>query len=566
MSALREPSLGPIVGHTTDTTCRIWIRGADPDDQGVYLHSNRNTVGVIALTKADEKVISDPVVYYFRLHRKNDRTGTFTLGEDSCLKHGNVSKSLTSDTAYTARVGSLDIDDPFDDDQNVPDDDLSAKLRNTSEYRNELLALREDRSTTTFHTFAAKENGAGELSFIFGSCRYPGLLSKTKSDEIFGTLLLEAEGKGSSGSNRRIQFVLMAGDQIYADKFTRHFPVGRADTPQEFQQRYFEAFGSVNMHRLLCRVPTYMILDDHEIENNWTRNRVDKHDKQQLFDCAITAYENYQWRHSPCTFLSCLYYCFECNGYPFFVLDTRTQRYMDDNSGDLSNHLLLGRPSDGDDEPLQLDRLLSWLVMQQKNRANTPKFIVTPSAFVPNTKDARESRGSKYVSKKTKTMWKMKSDSWPAFPETRRAILNCIINNEIQNVVFLSGDIHCSTVAALEFSGSEKASKLKAFSVASSAFYWPVPFSDGKPSSFVHDSKLKDQADTFRIDANHTMDYRAWNFTQEDNFCRLDLCPETHKLTVMAMDRKGEIIRKKDLMGHRMDEKIITELELASGW
>ena len=359
----------------------------------------------------------------------------------------------------------------------------------------------------------------------------------------------------------------MAGDQIYADQISRHIPLGRADTPQEFQQRYIEAFGTRNMRRLLSQIPTYMILDDHEIENNWFQNRTKKHKKQQLFDYAKAAYENYQWRHSPRTFQECLYYSFECNGYPFFVLDTRSQRYMDESAGNLSNNHLLGHPITGDDEPSQLDRLLSWLIVrQQKNRRNSPKFVVTPSVFVPNTKDARASRGSKYVSEKTKAKWKMDGDSWPAFPETRRAILKCIVDNMIQNVVFLSGDIHCSCVAALEFSGSVEASKLKAFSVASSAFYWPMLFFDGKPRSFVHDSKEEDYADTFEIDGRHTMDYRACNFTQDDNFCRIDLSPETHKLTVTAMNRRGEVIHKKGWLGRRLDEKIISKLDLAPGW
>ena len=566
MATLREPSLGPIVGHTTDTTSRIWIRGADPNDRGANQHSKRLTVGVIALAEANKQAITNPVVYYFRLHRDNDRTGTFTMGEDSCIKSGSVSQPLTPNTAHKARVGVIIVDGPFKDDTNVPDLEVAAKLPGAAEWLNNLLSLREDESTATFHTFAASDNGPGELSFIFGSCRYQGFRTRINSDEIFGPLLREAEGEGRSGLNRRVQFVLMAGDQIYADKLTPNIPIGRADTPQEFQQRYSEAFGTRNMHRLLSRVPTYMILDDHEIENNWTQNRTDNHKKEQLFEYAKAAYENYQWRHSPRTYQDCFYYSFECYGYPFFVLDTRTQRYMDVSAGDLSNNHLLGRPITGDDEPSQLDHLLSWLVREQKNRGNTPKFIVTPSVFVPNKKDSRESRGSKHVSEKTKAKWKMDSDSWPAFPETRRSILKCIVDNEIQNVVFLSGDIHCSTVAALEFSGSEEASKLKAFSVASSAFYWPMLFFDGKPCSFVHNSKNEDHVDTFQIDDIHTMDYRAWNFTQDDNFCRVDVSPDTHKLTVTAMDKKGMVIRKKGRLGHRIDGKIITKLDLAPGW
>src|SRR3546814_9141722 len=77
-----------------------------------------------------------------------------------------------------------------------------------------------------------------------------------------------------------------------------------------------------------------------------------------------------------------------------------------------------------------------------------------------------------------KVRWKAESDSWPAFPTTRRAVLNTIIKNGVQNVVFLSGDIPCANVAAIEFTGSPAAPKLKAFSITSSAFYWPFPRSE----------------------------------------------------------------------------------------
>ena len=56
------------------------------------------------------------------------------------------------------------------------------------------------------------------------------------------------------------------------------------------------------------------------------------------------------------------------------------------------------------------------------------------------------------------------SDSWPAFPVTRLALLQHIVRNRIQNVVFLAGDIHCSNVAEIEFDGND-GRDLKAFSV-----------------------------------------------------------------------------------------------------
>jgi alkaline phosphatase D len=69
-----------------------------------------------------------------------------------------------------------------------------------------------------------------------------------------------------------------------------------------------------------------MILDDHEIEDNWTQDRISDAGKHKLFNWAIGAYQSYQWSHGPRTWGRLLYYTFECAGYPVFVVDTRTQR------------------------------------------------------------------------------------------------------------------------------------------------------------------------------------------------------------------------------------------------
>src|SRR3546814_4646898 len=65
------------------------------------------------------------------------------------------------------------------------------------------------------------------------------------------------------------------------------------------------------------------------------------------------------------------------------------------------------------------------------------------------------------------------------------------------------------------------------------------------------------------IDAQHAMDYRAWNFTQEDNFCRVDLDPRRHSLQVAAMNKKGEVIRKRNWRGEASGAPLVTELKLA---
>ncbi|MEM7224385.1 MAG: alkaline phosphatase D family protein [Pseudomonadota bacterium] len=535
MSYLRAPGLGPIVGHTTHESSRIWIRAGDPGDSSSALDSERRTIGVIGILKSNGQI--DPKqIHYFRLHREFDRTGSFELGRQQSLFKTTKTTKLKPKSVYRVRVGTLTLDDPMRDDEMLDNDDLTMTLPQPSHWATELARLPEKKSEAEFRTFAAPSNNdpADEVSFLSGSCRFPGLLFKAKrADKIFKAVLKEAETKRNGTEP---SFVLMTGDQIYADTLNRLVPIGRADSFEAFQERYHTAFGSKNMRKLLRNKPVYMILDDHEIEDNWTQDRLSYPDKvfqvnkSQLFTIAIDAYMSYQWSHGPRNFGRRLFYTFECGGYPFFVCDTRTQRYMDDDENSLDDNHLIGRPSLGDSAPAQIDRLLAWL---KSHPRKLPKFIVTSSVFAPSPIFARDGSSQKR---------KEKSDSWPAFPTTRRAILDCIVKNKIQNVIFLSGDIHCANVAELSFSHSGK--NLKAYSITSSAFYWPFPFADGDPSNFVHDSRKPEQADPFLLgDGKTVMHYKAWNFSQEDNFCRVDIDRANAQVVVRTFDDEGEIIR-----------------------
>jgi len=550
MSKLRPPQLGPIIGHTTSNSATVWIRGS-AGNEGAQVDGSRRTIGVLAVISEDGKKLRSPKVFYFRLRREYDRTGIFVLGRDKGIKPPRATHafSLKADTDYEIKVGTLHLDDPHPDSASVSQEELASRLPEASVWTKELEDLDDSMSLAQFKTFPESSEASEDISFILGSCRYPGLLWKKKhSDAIFGPLLEEAKGREG---REPVKLALMVGDQIYADMFNRHIPIGLADTFEEFQERYHSAFGSNNMRELLSQIPTYMILDDHEIEDNWSQDRINQIKGRQVYNVAIEAYRSYQWIHGPRSYGDRLFYDFECSGYPFFVLDTRTQRFMDDVPNSLDDNHMLGRPALAEEEPSQLEFLLHWLKQAQAEVGNAPKFIVSSSVFAPNPVSARTGRECALLPDQ-EVKWKEASDSWPAFPKTREAILGCIVEHRIQNVIFLSGDIHCSNVAELEFSGVDGADQIKSFSIVSSAFYWPFPFADGDPSSFVHDSKDAEQSDTFKFEANGqscAMDYKAWNFNQQDNFNRIDVSSDTNQIVVTTFDKKGQVIETGGWLG-----------------
>ena len=151
-----------------------------------------------------------------------------------------------------------------------------------------------------------------------------------------------------------------------------------------------------------------------------------------------------------------------------------------------------------------------------------------------------------------------KSDSWPAFPATRNAILKYIVENQVQNVVFLTGDIHCSNIARIEFSGTPEAKKLAVHDITSSALYWPFPFADGDPNAYVHDSTVQGQIDRFPLQGTGVeANYRAWGFTQEDNFCRVEIDKAKGTLRVRVFDRQGALVQVTNDRGKLVKENLL---------
>ena len=136
MSALRPPELGPIVGHTTPRSCRLWIQSIAPDAGAGAPGGEGRSVGIIGvLSKSGKKVDK---AYYFRLQREFDRSGAFMLGKDVALgRHAadGVPESqqddpftLLPDTEYTVRMATMLLDDPTPDTETLSDVELAKRL------------------------------------------------------------------------------------------------------------------------------------------------------------------------------------------------------------------------------------------------------------------------------------------------------------------------------------------------------------------------------------------------------------------------------------------------------
>ncbi len=130
MSSLRAPGLGPIVGHTTDRSCRLWVQAPLGELAKAESEEDRRTLGVlVVMARAGLEIPpAQRPVFYFRLRREFERTGTFVLGEERSLGECGEPYLLEPDTEYRVRLASLALDDDFDNDARVASATLVDRL------------------------------------------------------------------------------------------------------------------------------------------------------------------------------------------------------------------------------------------------------------------------------------------------------------------------------------------------------------------------------------------------------------------------------------------------------
>lgn len=344
-----------ILGHTTDTSAKVWVRASDRWPvaflQLINPVNNKKLQEVPLLTLASE--------FYTAVHE-------FT--------------GLVADTDYKVKVA-------FGKQKDSPAD---ARVRD---------AYAEGR----FKTFP--KTARQPFSFLLGSCNLHSLGILERPDQSWLTISRVA-------AKTQARFMMHAGDQIYAD-----IPFKPDASLEHYRDKYLDAWDDcIPAKRVLTELPHYMILDDHEITNNYENGSSEL--GGTLARMALKAYWEFQHSHNPPTLGAPdqYYYAFSYGDVQFFVLDTRTSRIS------ALNQMI-------DDK--QLQRLLAWMTQY---RSNT-KFIVTSVPFVGEVKNP-------------------KKDKWcdPVYTVQRERILEHILKNGIGNVVFLTGDMHTAYCADMEIS------------------------------------------------------------------------------------------------------------------
>lgn len=465
-------TLGPIIGHTTTDSVKIWLRGEEGSD-------GTKPIAAVDLFKDGQRVQSR----YEPLGAQLDYCGVVAFG------------NLKAGTEYEVRADCL----------HFPADQAPAVGIEAPQ------AVATSPATRTGNVRTAVAD-ARKIRFIFGSCRWqettpPMAFSMREGDIPFETM-------ARLHRDNPYDFLMLIGDQVYTDAMA---PLKTRETAESIFDLYRATYKMRRFRKFTGKVPTYMILDDHEIEDDWSRNRLESGgDKERKrFEITMRAYQAYQNLRNPDTDVpgepdARLWYTFQRGVFPFFVLDNMTQKWT--KAVGNRKQTILGET--------QWNALTAWL---STHRDAPVKFIVTPEPVFLDRKD------------------KKVPDKWPNFEEERARLLHYIRKEGIKNVVLLGGAVHNTSLSRMTCNQDPE---FEMHSLVSSPIY-AIPCNPSKKKNMCLEDDLNlPDPDT---GTSCTFHYKCKDedFFIKNSFMEVEVDADREKkIHAVAYRRKGEIERE----------------------
>ncbi|MCP5162080.1 MAG: alkaline phosphatase D family protein [Hahellaceae bacterium] len=426
--------VGPIVGHTTLCETRIFA-GINSGDVPVSLRDidHHYNLGWVKVWRHGDQAVR---LHRFRFSRSFDYTGVVIL------------RNLLPGTGYFYQVGFSAIETDNDN----PELDWS--------------------SIEEIYSFKTAPATRLDLSFSLGSCMYPTLREFRRSDEPMIASIDKPIDKmfrwmPNMKQDTPVDFQLLVGDQVYADPWNKVLPWTQTTSLDAFYKMYRQTYQLPFFRQAMANVPTYMLMDDHEV-NDGFRNGVRDYESgswwgryvnrnRERLNSAMQVFQVYQLSHGG-AYTDILspeadpnvgyikgqndyeipqdwYYSFQWGVGDFFLTDCRTERTID---------TLISRR--------QMTRLKEWL-----RYSDLPfKFIVSSIPVFPDAKSS---------------LLEGRPDHWAHSLQQRNELLQWIDRHKITNVVILSGDVHASFACKLTTPAG-----VTVYQLICSGIYWPNTF------------------------------------------------------------------------------------------
>jgi alkaline phosphatase D len=157
-----------------------------------------------------------------------------------------------------------------------------------------------------------------------------------------------------------------------------------------------------------------------------------------------------------------------------------------------------------------MSALLQWLA---DGEADAPKFVVSSVPVFPDDRSQIE-------------------DKWAGFPHQRRQVLEEIRRLGVRKVVFLSGDVHCSSWSELRCRSDPA---FRVYSVIASPFFFPGPRL-GQADRFDFTGVIPNPPQNDFVIAAHGP------VLGDDSFTRVSVSADAKTMRVDLYDRKGGLL------------------------
>ncbi len=444
-------TLGAIVGHTTTTTSRLWVRTGKPGDYTLiyYKRPAKGSSGDLikgfgSIPYDIERLPSSVKKSFHVTDFAKDTTEVIDL------------ENLEPNSEYCYALYGLDV--------------ISNKKR---------ILLGQNRA----HTFKTMPEEEVPYSFALYSCHMPYKDGRCDTVEISENKHMwahfEETLKRHKNKSRDLCFVIGGGDQIYADgidtekiniinrlnnevrkKGATLYPT-KKDMVLWYRDLYRGYWGFGEVKKVFSSFPTYMIWDDHEIWDGWGSyilkpGRKDELDKmfpiygdkkkmrekgltredlliikKRMFEAAKQVYNEYQHSHNPKTRHGRFDYSFSlCRSSAFYFLDGRGNR-------DVNRESLYILGSE------QLERFEGWL--EALDPEETKVVFVLSTVPVIHMATLMANMADSWVAKKFGLNDDLR-DSWEnkRHDKERKRLMGALFKaaDRGQKVVILSGDVH----------------------------------------------------------------------------------------------------------------------------
>jgi hypothetical protein len=291
------------------------------------------------------------------------------------------------------------------------------------------------------------------LCFAFASCQYPaGMLDRRVAHQSYARLAQYLQ----QADRPRPERLLLVGDQVYTDATYGLLDPARLDDryrlPYEaMRDRANGPFALLPQDFLARR---RMMPDDHEIADNWEPDPSGTLDPK--FQPAMEAYWTYQRRSGPEPEVRIRE---DGPGWCLFMADSRTQRMPRDETN-VDQALILGKA-----QTIELEK---WL---ESAPADKLKIVTTASMLLPRTRISMDEP--------------LYLDPWQGYPASLHRLLAFLYEQDLRNVVFLSGDAHIACDARITVRRHGASGGVRFASFHAPALYAPFPFANEEPANFL---------------------------------------------------------------------------------